>query len=209
MRRKVIVFLALLTLFTVALTGCGLVDKLLSIKEDFKKADSQEEKDQGEVGEIIVDTPDVNDPLVVSQPTDFKTVLLYFGAADGEHLVAVEKEIPKVEGIARETINALIEGPEFQSGLLPTIPAGTSLVDINVKEDGLCIVDFSKELVTNMSGGELSEQLAIYSVVNTLCEFPTIDKVEFRVEGQRMDTLLGHVDLAPAVSANAGIVLTK
>ncbi|KJS83524.1 MAG: hypothetical protein JM58_12505 [Peptococcaceae bacterium BICA1-8] len=156
-----------------------------------------------------VDTPQVNELVISTQPTEYKTVLLYFGSSDGEHLVAVEKDITKVEGIARQTINALIEGPDFQSGLLPTIPAGASLLDINVKEDGLCIVDFSEELVANMPGGELNEQLTVYSIVNTLCQFPTVERVEFRVDGQKMDTLLGHINLNPAVSTNAQLVISR
>jgi len=209
--KKFLILVTIITLLTFTLTGCGLLDKLLSIKDDFKKGESVvEEKTDSQAGEIQVDinAPQIPDP-VAAQSTEFKSVLLFFGSSDGEHLVAVEKEIPKVEGIARQTINALIEGPDFQSGLLPTIPAGTSLLDINVKEDGLCIVDFSEELVANMAGGKLNEQLAVYSIVNTLCQFPTVDRVEFRVEGQKMDTLLGYVKLDPAVSANAQLVISR
>lgn len=191
-------------------TGCGFLDKLLSIKDDFKGAQSLEENQNNQLGEIEVDinTPEALDP-VITEPSEYKTVLLYFGSSDGEHLVAVEKEVAKVEGIARQTINALIEGPDFQSGLLPTIPAGTGLLDINIKEDGLCIVDFSEELVANMPGGQLNEQLTVYSVANTLCQFPTVEKVEFRVSGKKMDTLLGHVNLSPAVTANTKLVISR
>jgi len=209
--KKFLILVTIITLITFTLTGCGLLDKLLSIKDDFKGGESAEEKKQdSQVGEIQVDinAPQVPDP-VITQPTEFKSVLLYFGSSDGEHLVAVEKDVAKVEGIARQTINALIEGPDFQSGLLPTIPAGTSLLDINVKEDGLCIVDFSDELVANMAGGKLNEQLTVYSIVNTLCQFPTVDRVEFRVEGRKMDTLLGHIKLDPTVSANAQLVISR
>lgn len=210
MSKKYLAIFTVLFFLIFTLTGCGVVDKLLSIKEDFKGAENNEEELNEQLGEIEVDitSPEVSDP-VFNQPIEFKTVVLYFGSADGEHLVGIEKEIPKVEGIARETINALIEGPDFQSGLLPTIPAGTSLLDINVKEDGLCIVDFSKEIVSNLPGGQKNEQLTVYSIVNTLCQFPTIEQVEFRVEGQKMDTLLGYVQLDPAVSANAEIVIER
>jgi spore germination protein GerM len=208
--KKIIILVTIITLLTFTLAGCGLLDKLLSIKEDFKKEEKkQDDNNKKEVGEIVVDTPQVNEPVIDNQPAEFKTVSLYFGSSDGEHLVAVEKDIPKVTGIARETINALIEGPDFQSGLLPTIPAGTQLLDINVKEDGLCIVDFSKELVSNLAGGKLNEQLTVYSIVNTLTQFPTVDRVEFRMEGQKIDTLLGYVKLAPAVSANAKLVISR
>jgi len=207
--KKIIIIVTLLTLVAFTVAGCGFLDKLLSIKGDFQKEDQKEkdaEQPKQELGQIEVVTPEVPEPKTDEPSVEQKTVLLYFGSSDGEHLVGVEKDIPKEIGIARATINALLEGPDFQSGLLPTIPAGTTMLDINVKEDGLCIVDFSKELVANMSGGELNEELAVFSIVNTLCQFPTVDKVEFRVEGQKMDTLLGHVQIAPTVTANAGIV---
>jgi len=205
--KKLLILVTIITLSIFTLTGCGLLDKLLSIKDDFKKEEQPpEEKTQAE---IQVDMPQVNELVINTQPTEYKTVLLYFGSSDGEHLVAVEKDIAKVEGIARETINALIQGPDFQSGLLPTIPAGASLLDINVKEDGLCIVDFSEELVANMPGGELNEQLTVYSIVNTLCQFPTVESVEFRVGGKKMDTLLGYINLDPSVSTNAQLVISR
>jgi germination protein M len=208
--KKYLALILVFVLLAFTLAGCGVVDKLLSIKEDFRGAENIEGNLNEQLGEIEVDitSPEISDP-VLNQPTEFKKVLLYFGSADGEHLVAIEKEIPKVEGIARETLKALIQGPDFQSGLLPTIPAGTSLLDINVKEDGLCIVDFSEELIANLPGGQQNEEMAVYSIVNTLCQFPTIDQVEFRVEGQKMDTLLGYVQLDPAVSANAKIVIER
>lgn len=207
MSKKILILVTIVTLCIFTLTGCGLLDKLLSIKDDFKKeAEVPSEKEQVQ---IQVDTPQVNELVINTQATEYKTVLLYFGSSDGEHLVAVEKDIAKVEGIARQTINALIEGPDFQSGLLPTIPAGASLLDINVKDDGLCIVDFSEELVANMPGGKLNEQLTVYSIVNTLCQFPTVERVEFRVDGKKMDTLLGHINLDPAVSTNAQLVISR
>jgi len=206
--RKLFVLITVLVLISFTISGCGLLDKILSIKEDFQKADAELEEGVGEQSEEIdVESPPIVPELVIAEENiEFKNVVLYFGSSDGQHLVAIEKEIPKTEGIARATINALIEGPDFQSGLLPTIPAGTELLDINVKEDGLCIVDFSQELVTNLPGGEINEKLAVYSIVNTLCQFPTIDRVEFRVQGQRMDTLLGYVNLAPAIVASTDIV---
>jgi len=209
--KKIIVLVTLLTLLAFTVTGCGLLDKLLSIKEDFnneeeKPKEQAKEEMEKQVGEIKVETPEVKDPVITQEPVEQVTVQLFFGAPDGQHLVAVEENIPKVIGIAREAINELLEGPDFQSGLLPTIPAGTKLLDINVKDDGLCIVDFSKELIANMSGGELNEKLAVYSITNTLCQFPTVDRVEFRVEGQKIDTLLGYTQLEPTVAANADII---
>lgn len=133
----------------------------------------------------------------VADFVDRATVVLYFANENGQ-LVAEQREIPKVEGIARETIRELILGPE--NGMLdPTIPAGTTLLDIDVNE-GLCTVDFSKELIIGHSGGSGSEYLTVYSIVNTLTQFGTIQEVQLRVEGKTVETIAGHVGVdAPLV----------
>jgi len=144
------------------------------------------------------------EPLVVGNtlPTvgdfvDWATVVLYFANEDGQ-LVAEQREIPNVVGIARETIRELILGPE-NSMLDPTIPAGTTLLDIDVNE-GLCTVDFSKELIIGHSGGSGTEYLTVYSIVNTLTQFGTIQEVQLRVDGKIVETIAGHVSVdAPLV----------
>ena len=118
-----------------------------------------------------------------------------------------EKQIPKVEGMARATVETLLEGPEPDSGLVAAVPSGTQLLDINVKPDEKrCIVDFSQELRNQLASSGNSEELAIYSIANTLCQFATIEEVEFRIEGQTVTTLAGGTDLSKAVAANAALV---
>ncbi len=135
------------------------------------------------------------------------TVALYFADADKTKLVKTEKSIPKVEGMARATIETLLEGPEQGSGLVAAVPQGTQLLDINVKqEEKKCIVDFSQELRNRLADGGNNEQLAVYSIANTLCQFASIEEVEFRIEGQTIATLAGATDLSVAVTANPSIV---
>ena len=135
------------------------------------------------------------------------TVSLYFADANQEKLVKTEKNIPKVEGMARATIETLLEGPDVGSNLVAAVPSGTQLLDINVKPDEKkCIVDFSQELRNQLASNGNSEELAIYSIANTLCQFATIDEVEFRIEGQTITTLAGASDLSKAITANAAIV---
>ncbi len=135
------------------------------------------------------------------------TVALYFADADKTKLVKTEKSIPKVEGMARATIETLLEGPEQGSGLVAAVPQGTQLLDINVKqEEKKCIVDFSQELRNRLASGINNEQLAVYSIANTLCQFASIEEVEFRIEGQTVATLAGATDLSVAVTANPSLV---
>ena len=192
-------------------------ETLSQLKQDFKQDvawnvaedDSNQQANQLEV-------PDPNDISIeetyepvqtIGEAVQEITVSLYFADADRQKLVKTEKQIPKVEGMARATVETLLEGPEPDSGLVAAVPSGTQLLDINVKPDEKrCIVDFSQELRNQLASSGNSEELAIYSIANTLCQFATIEEVEFRIEGQTVTTLAGGTDLSKAVAANAALV---
>lgn len=195
------------TMFGVA--GCGLLEKLTAIKDDFNDANGvnlEEKEKDTEMSELVVETPTLDDSVKTEEIGEIKKVLLYFSTPDGKNLVPVEKEISKVEGLGRQTVENLLEGPSLEEGLVSALPLGTNLLDINIKDDKLCIVDFSRDLIAGLSDGDGKETLAVYSIVNTLCQFDSVDRVEIRVEGKKINTLAGQIDLTEAVMANPSIV---
>lgn len=210
--------LLLAALLTTSAVGCGRASETLGqLKQDFKQdvALQQTEPEQSEQANTLeVPSPDditieeTYEPVqTIGQPVQEITVSLYFADADQKKLVETKKQIPKVEGMARATVESLLEGPDQASGLVSAVPSGTQLLDINVRPDEKrCIVDFSQELRNQLASTENSEQLAIYAIANTLCQFDTIEEVEFRIEGQTVTTLAGRTDLSQAVTANADIV---
>ncbi|MEG1537967.1 MAG: GerMN domain-containing protein, partial [Clostridiales bacterium] len=115
------------------------------------------------------------------------------------------RHINSGEGVARTTIQELIAGPTSQT-LYPTIPSSTILEDINITKDGLCIVDFSPELVEDHPGGSLAEQLTIYSIVNTLTQFDSVDKVRILVGGRVIESIAGHCDTTQAMARYEDII---
>lgn len=132
------------------------------------------------------------------------SVVLYFADENGEKLVKCEKKIPKAEGIARAAMEALLVGPD-DTVLKSAIPVGTELLDINVKAaEKLCIVDLSSEFKQVKDAA--AADLAVYAVVDTLCQFETVDKVEIRVEGENISSLGGSADLKKTVKANYSLV---
>ena len=184
------------------LAGCGAKDTLGGLKDRFAGETLEEEEQAPEIETIEPPTEDVLGETV--------EVMLYFSDPTGTELVSETREIPKVEGIGRETIEQLISGPrQSESELLPTIPMGTELLDINVKEDGLARLDFSRELMDNHLGGSTAENLTVYSIVNTLAQFPTVDRVQILVEGQYVDAVAGHVDVSVPLEPNYTMVLAQ
>ena len=68
----------------------------------------------------------------------------------------------------------------------------------------LATVDLSKEFKDNFSGGSTAEALAINSVTATLGQFPGVKKVQFLVEGQKIDSLGGGQELTDPLPVTPG-----
>ncbi|HOQ09480.1 MAG TPA: GerMN domain-containing protein [Syntrophomonadaceae bacterium] len=123
-------------------------------------------------------------------------VMLYFGGQDGSTLVPESRVIPKEVGIARSTINELFKGPETP-GYLSVVPEGTRLLDINVKPDGLCIVDMSHE--ARQVANKQQEEMMVMAIVNTIGQFPTVKEVTFRINGEPVQEIGGFMDLSQPI----------
>lgn len=140
--------------------------------------------------------------LVVWNGFGGKTVKLYFATKDAMGLQAEER---KIKGdLMEETIKALVSGPTT-SQLSPTLPKDVELLSLKVKE-GTCVVNFSETLVTHHWGGSTGELLTIYSIVNTLAQFPGVERVLILVEGRKIETLAGHMILEDVLEAKMELV---
>lgn len=186
----------------------GLIMMVLYSSGCFYDKESSNDKMKEEI--ITLEQPDkdiINETSVPSltDVTEKITVVLYF-ADDNVNLIAEQREIPKVEGIARQTINELCRGP-INSKLTSTLPPGTKLLDINIR-DGLCTVNFNENLITAHSGGSAMENATVYSIVDTLTQFSTVNQVQIQVEGQIVDSIAGHLDVSAPLSRNDDIIST-
>lgn len=138
------------------------------------------------------------------QNAQMMTLTLYFSTKDASALVAEKREVVKNDHPARTAIEELINGPK-KPGLTKVIPATTKLRDLKIK-DQVAYVDFSENFVKDHWGGSSGEILTIAAIVNTLTEFPEIKGVQFMVEGKRLETLKGHLDLEEPLVRNEAII---
>ena len=97
-------------------------------------------------------------------------------------------------------LSQLIKGPKSRE-LQPTIPKQTKLLSISI-EDGVAYVNFSKEFKSKHQGGLIREAQTIDSVFLTLTQpmLNHIKKVQFLVEGQKLDSFAGYADFDEPVS---------
>lgn len=120
------------------------------------------------------------------------TMSLYFANEKGDGLKEVRVNV-KYDGtvsLEQLIIQRLIDGPSAIEGLdedivQATIPKGTVIQKTSVR-DNVCYVYFNSELLAWQSN--ITDEVAIYSIVNSLCEMSTISKVQFMIDGSTVAT---------------------
>ena len=125
-----------------------------------------------------------------AQSGEEMSVRVYF--LRGEKLGVAERRAPRSEAVATAAMTALCLGvteEERQAGLGSAVPAGTELLGVTV-EDGVATVDLSGEFTSG--GGSLSMQARVAQVVYTLTQYPTVESVAFRVDGEPLTELGGE-----------------
>lgn len=123
-----------------------------------------------------------------ANPPETLTVSLYWISA-GENALGVQRTIPYTKAVATAAIKALIAGPtDAEKTTWPAIgtaiPAGTRLLGLSIK-DKVAKIDLSGEF--DDGGGSFAMLARLAQVVYTLEAFPTIDAVEFYLDGEKVE----------------------
>ncbi len=134
-------------------------------------------------------------------------LILYYANEKGDKLKQTRKSIVYDQNIPLErvVIEQLIKGPSSGKGLYPTIPEETRLISITVK-DSICYVNFSEEFLKLEN--EISEDVQIYSVVNSLAELATVSKVQISINGVTNRTFVESIDFDTVFERNLDIIET-
>lgn len=83
---------------------------------------------------------------------------------------------------------------------------GTDVLGVRV-EDGVAVANLSSRFYGACQAlDEAGERTAVYAVVNTLCELPGVDAVQFLIEGESVETLAGTIYLRTVLLPNPGAV---
>ena len=136
-----------------------------------------------------------------------REVTLYFSTSDGSRLKAETGFIEACrndEECLRAVVRALIGGPGEKG--IAVLPAESRLLDLEL-HDSLVLLNFDQSFVGGHPGGTQSELLTVYALANTLAvNFPHIRQVGFRVAGQPLETIKGHVDLRQPIVPDFSLV---
>lgn len=134
-------------------------------------------------------------------------VILYY-TKDGKQLTGTVADLG-TSGMsstekAKLIVTKLLEGRDT-AFLKSTIPAGTKLKSVFIPNN-IAVVDLSREFMSNLRGGVDSEILAIYSIVDSiLTNIDSLDAVQILIDGEKMLTLHGQIDISTPLVMNAAI----
>lgn len=134
-----------------------------------------------------------------------ETVLtLYYASADGTALVPEKRKVHYSSNISLEKLimEKLTGGPKTE-GLLPTIPTGTKLITLTVM-DGVCYVNLD-ETFRNQNE-EITEQVVLYSIVDSLTALDSIDKVQISINGDTSGKCRYNYDLSVMYEEDTDII---
>lgn len=155
--------------------------------------------------QVETTTGGIPNPPLQAAGEEKKEVVLYFSDEQAMYLAPEKRQVTVEEASIEETVvKELIKGPE--SPLLKrTLPEQTRLLSLSVEQE-TAYVDFSKEINNINYGGSAGEIALIYSVVNSLGEVPGIKRVQFLVEGKKVETLYGHIDTENPIEPDQKLV---
>ncbi len=129
---------------------------------------------------------------------------LYFADETGTHLVEANRTLRFSSNIAMEklVVEQLIKGPENPE-LYPTINPETKIVNVTVK-DGICYVNLSEAFLTKTY--QVTPEISVYSLVNSLVELPNVNKVQISVNGETAVTYQESISLTTVFERNLDLL---
>lgn len=115
------------------------------------------------------------------------TMSLYFADETGESLkeVVVNMDYDGSVSLEQLILQRLINGPESIENIDPaiqaTVPKDTVIQKTSVRE-GVCYVYLNEAFMNKLP--DITDEVAIYSVVNSLCDLSSVSKVQFMIDGK-------------------------
>lgn len=131
-------------------------------------------------------------------------VILYYADKTGTNLVATDYSgvYDMNTSVEKLIVEQLIKGPEL-SQYQRTVPSTVKLLSVLTK-DGICYVNFDSSFLTETV--DVSPELELYSIVNSLVELSYINKVQISINGETNVKFKDSISLEYIFSRNLDIV---
>lgn len=118
---------------------------------------------------------------------------IYFQSSNDGNLSKEQRVIKKDELLGETIINEIIKGPSVKSKLNPILPKETKLLSFSIK-DNTAYVNFSSE--ANVVMNTAKEEICLKSIVFSLTELPSVQKVKILIENKDTGLWGDHFNLS-------------
>lgn len=137
--------------------------------------------------------------------SEMRDIILYFPSKDGSRLLREARTIKVTDQqpIAQYIINELIKGPESESMAAP-LNEGTVLLSVETSNN-ICFVNFKANFVDKNSGPAEKEKMTLYSIVDSLTELETIERVQFLMDGKKVSDF-GNMNIGSMFGRDESII---
>ncbi|MGI6096570.1 MAG: GerMN domain-containing protein [Dethiobacteria bacterium] len=170
--------MVLFLLATYLTTGCGLQQML----DGFWNGSAVHDNDDNEEERPFLLPKDEGEQDYDNE--ELRWSRIYYLDKEGRFLMPTTVGIPWTEGIARAAVEHLVASPVrevilSQYDLLAPLPEGTTIRGLTIN-DGLASIDFNASFIDYPLE---NEEHVLSSVILTLAEFSTVERVKILVEG--------------------------
>ena len=134
---------------------------------------------------------------------------LYFANEEGNALIVTNRTIAYNTNISMErlVVDELLAGPrnEVADVVYPTVNPSTKVVSVSVR-DGICYVNFDENFLTQIYN--VSSEVTIYSIVNSLAELSGVNRVQISVNGENNILYRESISLSTVFERNLDLITT-
>ncbi|MCM1307502.1 MAG: GerMN domain-containing protein [Butyrivibrio sp.] len=136
--------------------------------------------------------------------TNYFDTIIYYSDSEGKSLVGetVRLQYSSKTSMEQTVIERLLAGPGVK-GSKSTLAANTKLLTVSTR-DGVCYVNFDSAFMTSLA--DVSAEVTLYSIVNSLCELTKVKKVQIMVNGAQDGTFRDSYSLSAAYERNLDII---
>ncbi len=158
------------------------------------------------IGAMTADTF-VSNPGAEINAYETTKVLVYFTDAEGTMLIGRTENVGYISNISMErlVVDRVIAGP-LNDKTFPTVSPTLKVLNVTTK-DGICYVNFDNSFLTKNL--KVSDEVVIYSFVNSLTELPNVNKVQFMIDSETEVSFGDHIYLSEPFERNLELVSTE
>lgn len=136
--------------------------------------------------------------------TNYFDTKVYYSDSEGKSLVGetVRLQYSNKTSMEQTVIERLLAGPGVKTSKA-TLAANTKLLTVSTR-DGVCYVNFDSAFMSSLA--DVSAEVTLYSIVNSLCELTKVKKVQILVNGAQDGTFRDTYSLSATYERNLDII---